>query len=134
LTAFYESILNNTPRPKFDWTLEKNGPTTVTVVDKPTAVHIWQATNPEGRDFRVDTIDKTWTKSVLLPNDDGEYIAQVPEPEKGFTAFFVEMEYDSGGKYPFKFTTDVSIVPDVLPFSLDDHPELVKRRKQQKEK
>jgi PhoPQ-activated pathogenicity-related protein len=133
MTAFYESILNNTPRPKFDWTIERNGPTTVTVTDKPKAVHIWQAHNPEARDFRVDTIDKTWTKSTLLPNDNGEYVAELPKPDEGFSAFFVELEYDSGGKYPFKFTTDVSIVPDDLPFNLDDHPELVKRRKQQEE-
>jgi hypothetical protein len=25
--------------------------------------------------------------------------------------------YYSGGKYPFKFTSEVSVVPDVLPFS-----------------
>ena len=39
------------------------------------------------------------------------------KPGEGFTAFFMELIYDSGGKYPFKFTTDVSVVPDVLPFS-----------------
>jgi len=133
ITSFYDSILNNTPRPEFDWNIERDGPTTVTVTDKPNAVHVWQAHNPEGRDFRVDTIGKTWTKTVLLPNDEGEYIAEIPEPEKGFSAFFVELEYDSGGQYPFKFTTGVSIIPDDLPFSLDDHPELVKRKNLQKD-
>jgi hypothetical protein len=34
--------------------------------------------------------------------------------------FFVELVYDSGGKYPFKFTTEVSVVPDVLPFKFED--------------
>jgi hypothetical protein len=28
------------------------------------------------------------------------------------------MVYPSGGKYPFKFTTEVSVVPDVLPFKM----------------
>ena len=32
----------------------------------------------------------------------------------------VELEYDSGGKIPFKFTTEVSVVPDVLPFKFED--------------
>ena len=44
--------------------------------------------------------------------DDGHAAA----PEKGWTAYFVEMTFPSGGKYPFKFTSEVSVVPDVLPF------------------
>ena len=31
------------------------------------------------------------------------------------------ISYDSGGKYPFKFTTEVNVVPDVLPFSFKTH-------------
>jgi hypothetical protein len=27
--------------------------------------------------------------------------------------------YDSGGKHPFKFTTEVSVVPDILPFNFN---------------
>jgi PhoPQ-activated pathogenicity-related protein len=77
---------------------------------------LWQATNPNARDFRVDTIGKAYTSSVLKETRAGVYVAQVANPVKGFTAFFVELVYDSGGKYPFKFTTEVSVVPDVLPF------------------
>jgi hypothetical protein len=44
------------------------------------------------------------------------YVGRVSKPSSGFTAFFVELVYDSSGKYPFKFTTEVSVVPDVLPF------------------
>jgi hypothetical protein len=42
------------------------------------------------------------------------------KPAQGYTDFFVELVYDSGGKYPFKFTTEVSVVPDVLPFKFED--------------
>jgi len=45
----------------------------------------------------------------------------VNPPASGYTAFFVEMVFPSGGKYPFKFTTEVSVVPDVLPFSFPGH-------------
>jgi len=51
----------------------------------------------------------------------GVYVGRVGKPAEGFTAFFVELVYDSGGKYPFKFTTEVSVVPDVLPFSFKTH-------------
>ena len=83
-------------------------------------MNLWQATNPEARDFRVDTIDKAWTSTPLSPTKPGSYVGQVAKPENGFTAFFVELVYPSGGRYPFKFTTEVSVVPDILPFKFED--------------
>jgi PhoPQ-activated pathogenicity-related protein len=118
LQAFYQAVLDGTPRPKFSWKKGKDGTLAVTVVDKPAEVNVWQATNPEARDFRVDTIGKAYTSSSLKPQADGTYVAQVNKPPKGFTAFFVELVYPSGGKYPFKFTTEVSVVPDILPFTM----------------
>jgi hypothetical protein len=56
-----------------------------------------------------------WSKD-LEDRGDGVYIGHVDKPEKGFTAYFVEMTYPSGGKYPFKFTTGVRVMPDVEPF------------------
>lgn len=120
MTAFYQAILNGTPRPHFSWKKEKDGSLTVKVTDKPKEVHLWQATNLDARDFRVDSIGKAYTSAVLKEEKKGTYIGRVGKPEKGFTAFFVELIYDSGGKYPFKFTTEVSIVPDVLPFKFED--------------
>ena len=115
MLAFYESILKGTKRPTFGWEMKEDGSIRVTVEDRPRQVNLWQATNPDGRDFRLDTIGKAWT-STPIEADDALYVGNVAEPDKGFTAFFVELVYDSGGTYPFKFTTDVSIVPDVLPF------------------
>jgi PhoPQ-activated pathogenicity-related protein len=58
ITAFYQAILSGTPRPRFSWKKQKDGSIVVNVVDTPTAVNVWQATNPQARDFRVDTIGK----------------------------------------------------------------------------
>ncbi len=120
MIAFYQSILTNTPRPRFSWKKEKDGSLTVNPVDKPKEVNLWQATNPKTRDFRLDLIGKAYTSSPLKIEKDGSYIGRVAKPPSGYTAFFVEMVYDSGGKYPFKFTTEVSVVPDVLPFKFED--------------
>ena len=35
--------------------------------------------------------------------------------EQGWTAFFVELTYPSAGQNELKFTTEVRVVPDVLP-------------------
>ena len=50
----------------------------------------------------------------------GIYVARVPRPVEGFTAFFVELIFDSGFKNPWKFTSEVSVVPDILPFKWED--------------
>jgi PhoPQ-activated pathogenicity-related protein len=120
LLAYYQSIISGRPRPQFSWKKEKDGSLVVTVKDKPREVNLWQATNPNARDFRVDTIGKAYTSTPLKEDEAGVYVGRVNKPAKGFTAFFVELVYDSGGKYPFKFTTEVSVVPDVLPFSFKD--------------
>ena len=120
MTAFYQAILQDRPRPRFTWKKEKDGSLLVKPVDRPSQVLLWQATNPEARDFRLDTIGKAYTSSPLQPEKDGSYMARVAKPTKGYTAFFVEMVYPSGGKYPFKFTTEISVVPDVLPYRFEE--------------
>jgi len=116
LLAFYQAILSGKPRPRFSWTKEPDGTLVVKVIDKPRDVLLWQATNPKARDFRVDTIGRVYRSTVLKPEPNGTYVGRVSKPADGFTAFFVELSYESGGKYPFKFSTEVSVVPDVLPF------------------
>jgi PhoPQ-activated pathogenicity-related protein len=118
--SFYQAIVTGAPRPNFSWTKQADGSIVVTVKDKPLEVKVWQATNPNARDFRVDTIGNAYTATWIVAEKDGTYIGRVPKPEKGFTAFFVELTYKGAGKYPFKFTTEVSVVPDILPFKWKD--------------
>jgi PhoPQ-activated pathogenicity-related protein len=120
LQAFYQAVLDGHPRPRFAWKKAADGALRVTVEDAPRAVNLWQATNPAARDFRLDVIGKAWTSTRLEPSMKGTYIGRVPKPSRGFTAFFVELIYDSGGKFPFKFTTEVSVIPDVLPYNWKD--------------
>lgn len=120
LTAYYESVLLAKPRPRFTWKKQKDGSLRVEVQDKPAKVLLWQATNPKARDFRLDVIGKAYASSLLTESSPGVYEGRVAKPATGFTAFFVELEYPSGGKYPFKFSTEVSVVPDVLPFDWKD--------------
>jgi PhoPQ-activated pathogenicity-related protein len=103
-----------------------DGSITVKAEDKPIEVNLWQATNPKARDFRLEKIGPTYKKSRLDPVEGGVYVARVPKPETGWTAFFVELVFDSGGKAPFKFTTQVSVVPDVLPHKIEEATKPVK--------
>jgi PhoPQ-activated pathogenicity-related protein len=120
MLAFYHAVITNKPRPQFSWAKQKDGTLVVTVKDQPTEVILWQATNPKARDFRVDTIGKAYTPTPLKPEKNGTYIGKVAKPKEGYTAFFVELVYPGPGKVPFKFSTEVSITPDVLPYKWED--------------
>ena len=115
--AFYNAILNNAPLPQFTWQIEKDGAIRVRTTDAPSAVTLWQATNPGARDFRLSSIGKKWKGTPLEARSAGEYVARVPRPFRGFTAYVVELTFPSGVPgAPFKFTTGGKVVPDVEPF------------------
>lgn len=122
LLACYHAVLNDLPLPQFSWKLEADGAIRVTSKDKPAAVKLWQATNPDARDFRLEVIGPRWESSDLQPGAAGEYSARVDKPAKGWTAFMVELTYPSKAGVPFKFTTNVRVVPDVLPHKFEAAP------------
>jgi len=121
--AFYSRVLAGKEGPKFSWTRPNDNTFRVTTTDKPTEVKLWQATNPKARDFRLESLGPKYTSQLLTADSDGTYVARVDDPPEGFTAFFVELTFDIGGPFPFKATTNVGIVPDVLPFA-DKNPAL----------
>jgi len=120
ITAFHDAVLNRRPIPDYAWEVRGDGAIVVTSRTRPTEVRLWQGTNPKARDFRVETLGKAFTSRVLQPRADGTYVGAVAKPADGFTAYFVELTYPSGGKYPLKFTTEVYVTPDVLPYRWED--------------
>jgi PhoPQ-activated pathogenicity-related protein len=117
LLAWYMGILGGRQLPEFSWNVAGEGHMVVTAKTKPTQVNLWTATNPAARDFRLQTIGKVWTSAPLTGNDKGVYDATVKAPEKGWSAYFVELLFDSGSPLPFRFSTEVRVVPDTLPFA-----------------
>lgn len=122
LTAWYGSLIHNAPIPEYTWTVRDDGALVVNPGKlKPSQVLLWQGTNPKARDFRVQTLgDKAFTSTPLQAQADGTYVGNVEKPATGFTAYFVELSYPSATKYPFKFTTEVYVKPDVLPYRWED--------------
>ena len=118
MIAYYDAVLRNRPRPHFTWKFEKDGRITVKCADQPSEVKLWQAANPEKRDFRLAAIGPAYQPTPLTEKGKGIYEAALAKPAKGWTASFIELTFPSGGKYPFKFTTPVRITPDTLPFPL----------------
>lgn len=113
--AFYRTVLHDRPRPKFSWRCGPDGAIEVVVADRPREVNLWRATAPKARDFRVGTIGRAYRSSPLTDQGGGRYVAKVPPPRGGWTAFFVELIYEGSGPEPLKFTTSVRVVPETLP-------------------
>jgi len=135
--TFYHRVINNKPLPQFSWTLEKSNSSTATItvktIDKPTSVVMWYAITMSTvrRDFRLiicgdlnnpDCIQPiVWYWTELTDTGNGVYVAEQEPPKQGWVGFFVELDYVYS-ELPFstetslKFTTEVNIVPDTLPF------------------
>lgn len=126
VTAFHDAVINRRPIPDYSWEVRADGAIVARTNGKPTEVRLWQGTNPKARDFRVDTLGKSFTSTVLTPQPDGSWVGAVLKPASGYTAYFVELTFPSGGKYPLKFTTEVQVIPDVLPYRWEDAKPITK--------
>jgi uncharacterized protein (TIGR03437 family) len=117
--AFFQFVSSGRALPRFSWELPAEGGIRLRATDRPVEVRLWQATNPNARDFRVQTIGKTWTSTVVSESSPGVYEARLTPPPQGWSAYLLEVTYSTGGLFsvPMKFTTPVRIVPDVLPFA-----------------
>lgn len=117
LVAFYQMILENQPRPDFDWEVV-NGSIHIQTENKfqPTAMTLWKAHNPTSRNFQVAEIGRAYEATNIPLSTDGKYQIQVDEPEEGWTAFFVELTFAGVGDIPLKLSTGVVVTPDVYPF------------------
>jgi PhoPQ-activated pathogenicity-related protein len=113
--AFYTSIVTGTPRPQITWTFERDGSIKAVAKERPDEVRVWQAVNPKARNFRQD-MGTVYTSTVLTPSGPNTWVARVPPPATGWTAFFIEMTFPTGGKHPLKETTAVRVLPDTLPY------------------
>lgn len=114
--AFVDAIINGTPLPQYSWQLGADGGIIAQSATKPFSVKLWQAFNPEGRDFRLETIGHAFEAADLPDRGGYTYVARVPSPPRGFTAYFVELAYQTPRGDVFTVTTNVRVAPDRLPF------------------
>ncbi len=115
LLSFYVSVLKDTQRPRFSWTFDPDGAITVQTITAPQEVSLWQAYNPDARDFRLDATGIQWTKQTLTAQSGGKYRGAVDVPVQGYRAFFIQLKFRNdatpNGLYPFIFTTPIRILP-----------------------
>ena len=115
MVAFYHCIVHDVPRPKYEWSFPEPNVIEIECSTEPARVLLWQANNPNARDFRVDTIGRTYRSQVLQKNGDQRIRVELTEPDQGWTASFVQCEFDVGAPTPLRLSTAVRVLPDALP-------------------
>lgn len=120
--SWLSDVVDDKQSPLFTWSLDPNGSIRVQTVSEPERVRLWQATNPNARDFRLETIGEAWTSTELRDTGNGTYVGYVAPPARGWTAFTVELTFPGSTAIPTPlesdqiFTTDVRVTPAALPF------------------
>lgn len=117
LAAFYHHIVEGRDLPRFDWSAGTEGFTLQFDPERmPERLLLWNAHNPEGRDFRLYVIDRIWLSREIEPGESGSVFVEIETPESGFSAWFVEATFNDGSAVPLKLTTGVVVTPDEYPF------------------
>lgn len=124
IAAFFAAVDRGVSLPELDWTFEGEFQNTIrlTTPDNPLSVNLWQATNPDSLDFRLNTAAPRYTATPLSDQGGGVYVGTVPVPDSGGTAFFVEATYLVGG-VPLTLTTQARIVEAMVPELLGIRPD-----------
>jgi PhoPQ-activated pathogenicity-related protein len=122
IIAFHYSIVHDIERPVCSWSFEDDGSIQVNCSTKPTRALLWQATNDKSRDFRVDTIGRSYKSRELAADGNGDFRVELTPPEKGWSASLVQCEFDIGAPVPMRLSTGVRVLPDLLPFAEKEIP------------
>ena len=97
--AWYHAIVHNVKMPRYSWNVDDDGVITVFSLDKPSQVLLWQAYNPESRNFTQAKLGKAYTSRPLTEVEMGVYQVKLDPLKQGYTAYYVEMHYPSAVSY-----------------------------------
>jgi len=126
VSAFYKAVITKQPIPEYSWEFPDDCTITVKTRNKPSKVVLWEATNPEARDFRLNVLGRAYQATELTEQEKGTYVGKVALPEKGWKAYLIEMTFPGPDNTSFVFTTPVRIIPDTEPHKYEPPSELPK--------
>lgn len=120
LVAFHHSVVHGVERPSIDWRRDADGQVCVSCSAEPKRLTLFQAENPDARDFRKPVIGDAYQPQPLEVDDNRQAFVELDAPGKGWRASFVQAEFDIGAPTPLRVTTPVWVTPDTLPHAEED--------------
>ena len=131
VTAFTGALVSGRELPKIDSSALGLSGGVLRMSARPRQARIWQVTNPESRDFRMTTLEPKglayqssvleWTCQKSMAENDTASVwpcvaeVNVPLPDKGWKAWFVELHFANEPYPDFIITTPVKVSPDRYP-------------------
>ncbi|XP_077979615.1 autocrine proliferation repressor protein A-like [Glandiceps talaboti] len=132
LQAFYLSVLENHPRPKISWTRNQtaDGGSIYLYTDRaPAYISAFPSMtlSNQRRDFRLQIAKEVgsaepipqrvmWYPMKTNRVNDNEFYVEIPKPEVGWSAVFIQVSFPGPRDSMYEFTTEVNIVPDTFPY------------------
>lgn len=119
VAAFHHAITRRQQIPQLSWKYQNDHEVDITFGTVPDTITLWQATNEDFRDFRIETFGpgyQAMARDTTSIKTGSTRRYQVESPSMGWKAWFLEMSYDIGFVRPLKLTTEIRVTPDNLPF------------------
>lgn len=116
LGAFYSTVVRGIVRPTVRWEPAPGDVWIARTSAAPLSATLWHATNPDARDFRLETFGSKWQSTALAPDGPNTWRVRTTAPARGWTARLVEFAFDVGAPTPLKITTSVVVTPETLPY------------------
>ena len=80
-------------------------------------VRLWEAVNPEGRDYKSYVVgDEAWQMTALDLSENGSYAIPITAPERGYKGALLELVFSPDSEFPLTLTTGTVVTPDSYPF------------------
>ena len=119
IAAFHYAITRQQQIPEVSWKYQNDHEVDINFHTVPDSITLWQATNEDFRDFRIETFGPGFHPTsrditAIEPASSRRY--RVETPSIGWTAWFLEMTYDIGFARPLKLSTEIRVTPNTLPF------------------
>lgn len=113
ILPYYQTIIKHTQRPSLKWKVSEAGKLVNIVTNKqPSSVKLWEAENPNMRDFRLAAHITYSTKELKgnCINNHCQYPVEINWPAKGWKASFVEVTFQDTKDEPLVLTTPTFII------------------------
>lgn len=83
-------------KPDYSWSRLEDGTLELHTTEPGPSVKLWQATNPEARDFRYEVIGAAYTSTELIDLGGQTFRGKADPPTSGWTAYFLEVSFPDG--------------------------------------
>lgn len=111
LLPYYRTVIHNTERPTLTWHVDASGKLQQIITNKkPIRVILWEAENPNARDFRL-AAHITYSATELkgnCANNQCQYMVHITTPAKGWKSSFVEVTFQDNEE-PMILTTSAYV-------------------------